>query len=263
MNHIRRSSEILSPPVKSWADFFLEQNIRIEHYGSLCTHFFWKRCTVFFFLILGCSFLNGENSTENTVFLSNKIKEYSRREGYLIAEDAKSKMEWIDISSMIEGMQDYISGMQRKDGSIPDNDFYMIAFQLFELESKNNLQKAINFLQTLSSDATLHSLEDGQILYKIITEGQDIPVVEKDSCPVLHYTISTLSGQEVVNTRDLASGPFQVPLSETVSGFARGVEGMRLGERRKIFIHPDLGYGQVGQVPPNSLLIVDVEVMKI
>jgi peptidylprolyl isomerase len=38
---------------------------------------------------------------------------------------------------------------------------------------------------------------------------------------------------------------------------------MRLGERRKIFIHPDFGYKQVGRVPPSSLLIVEVEVMKL
>ena len=41
------------------------------------------------------------------------------------------------------------------------------------------------------------------------------------------------------------------------------VEGMRVGERRKIFIHPDLAYKTIGHVPPNSLLIVEVEVLDV
>lgn len=51
-----------------------------------------------------------------------------------------------------------------------------------------------------------------------------------------------------------------MPLSETILGFAKGVEGMREGERRKLYIHPELGYALFGHVAPNSLLIVDVEV---
>ena len=222
----------------------------------------WKRYILFVFSILGCALLDGEISTETSISLPDKIKEYSRREGYLIAEDAKNKMGWIDISSMIEGMQDYSSGIKRKDETGSDNDFYMIAFQLFELESKKNLQRAVDFLQKISSDTS--ALENGKILYEILVEGETTaPTVKKNSSPILHYSIFTLNGQKIVNTRDLVSGPFQVPLFETISGFAKGVEGMRLGERRKLFIHPDLGYGQTGQVPPNSLLIIDVEVMKI
>ena len=51
--------------------------------------------------------------------------------------------------------------------------------------------------------------------------------------------------------------------AETIPGFAKGVDGMCVGERRKIYIHPALGYGKVGYVPPNSLLIVDVEVISL
>jgi peptidylprolyl isomerase len=191
------------------------------------------------------------------------VEQFSREEGCRIAEDLKNNIEWIDLSVVVQGIQDYMSGVQLKGVSSNEGEtnFYKIIFQLFELESKNNLQKANDFLQKLSGNAKLHSLEHGKILYEVLTEsGATALMVRKNSSPTLHYSISTLNGQEVVNTRNLVSGPFQVPLSETISGFAKGVEGMRLGERRRIFIHPDLGYGQVGQVPPNSLLIVDVEV---
>ena len=37
---------------------------------------------------------------------------------------------------------------------------------------------------------------------------------------------------------------------------------MKEGEKRKLFVHPDLGYGTQGQLPPNALLIFEVEIVK-
>ena len=36
---------------------------------------------------------------------------------------------------------------------------------------------------------------------------------------------------------------------------------MREGEKRRIYVHPELGYGTAGHLPPNSLLIFDIEVL--
>ena len=38
---------------------------------------------------------------------------------------------------------------------------------------------------------------------------------------------------------------------------------MKVGEKRRLFIHPNLGYGTSGQLLPNSLLIFDIELVKV
>jgi peptidylprolyl isomerase len=43
--------------------------------------------------------------------------------------------------------------------------------------------------------------------------------------------------------------PYKVPLAETIPGFAKGVLGMRVGEKRKIYVHLDLEYGRVRYAP--------------
>lgn len=52
----------------------------------------------------------------------------------------------------------------------------------------------------------------------------------------------------------------------TVPGFERGVEGMRVGGRRKLIVPPRLAYGARGlppKVPPNSTLVFVVDLIEV
>ena len=44
--------------------------------------------------------------------------------------------------------------------------------------------------------------------------------------------------------------PITIPLDQTIPGFSKGIVGMKEGEKRRLFVHPDLGYGTTGQLPP-------------
>ncbi len=51
-----------------------------------------------------------------------------------------------------------------------------------------------------------------------------------------------------------------------VAGLLYGVEGMRVGGRRRIRFGPHLGYGDrgvPGVIPPNAVLIYDVELLEV
>jgi peptidylprolyl isomerase len=216
------------------------------------------------FSISAISLMQGEDIQERSTDLQQKIEKLSRHEGYEIAAELKNRSEWMDLSCVVQGMQDYIAGNPRTECADPKikSEFHRIMIQLFEQEAQTNLQKANSFLHTLENKPQMHALENGKVFYEVLSEGRGTCVVQKDSEPLLHYAIFKLNGEGVVDTR-MGREPYKVPLAETIPGFAKGVLGMRVGEKRKIYVHPDLGYGRVGYVPPNSLLIIDVEVIEL
>jgi peptidylprolyl isomerase len=53
---------------------------------------------------------------------------------------------------------------------------------------------------------------------------------------------------------------------EVIAGLELGLLGMRVGGRRRLVISPHLAYGQrgvPGVVPPNAVLIVEVELLEV
>lgn len=52
-----------------------------------------------------------------------------------------------------------------------------------------------------------------------------------------------------------------VNLSETIPGFIYGLQEMRVGENRTLFIHPAFGYGALTTLPPCALLVAHVQLL--
>jgi FKBP-type peptidyl-prolyl cis-trans isomerase FkpA len=97
-----------------------------------------------------------------------------------------------------------------------------------------------------------------------IGEGEEAKV---GTVAVVHYTGWL---DDAAHTRfdssKLHGKPFSFTLGEgrVIAGWDEGVQGMKVGGIRKLFIPPELGYGAegaAGVIPPNARLIFEVELL--
>jgi len=74
-------------------------------------------------------------------------------------------------------------------------------------------------------------------------------------------------GREFDSSRNTGQ-PFRFPLGtgQVIKGWDQGVAGMKVGERRRLIIPPDLAYGDNGAggvIPPGAALVFDIDLVAI
>ncbi len=107
---------------------------------------------------------------------------------------------------------------------------------------------------------------DSGLQYEILVEGKG-DVAQKGDMVLVHYTGWLTDGTKFDSSVDREQ-PFPFPLGagKVIQGWDEGVEGMTIGEKRKLTIPSTLGYGEGGApgvIPGGATLIFDVELLEI
>lgn len=109
------------------------------------------------------------------------------------------------------------------------------------------------------------TMENGLIIETLI-EGEE-PTAEQYSIVTVNYTGSLENGTVFDSSLDPGREPFRFTLGtgQVIAGWDQGVLGMKTGEKRKLTIPPELGYGNqdMGVIPPNSTLIFEIDLLEV
>lgn len=107
---------------------------------------------------------------------------------------------------------------------------------------------------------------DSGLQYVVIAEG-DGAQPQTGQRVFVHYVGTLEDGTKFDSSRDRGRPfDFTIGQGQVIKGWDEGVGMMKVGDRRKLIIPPDLGYGARGAggvIPPNATLIFDVELLRI
>lgn len=197
---------------------------------------------------------------QNTLILD--ASRLSATFGYRIAKNLIGNSEFeFDLESFISGMRSASAG---DPPPMTEEDFMKALSTLQEKAyhelAQSNLEEANKFMQDNASKETIVEIEPGRLQYEIVNMGNGSSVTKENS-PLVHYTGKYLDGTVFASSVETGT-PVNLSKDQWVP-FKQGVIGAKEGETRRIFIHPDLGNGTKGFHPPNSLLVFDVEIVKV
>jgi len=95
--------------------------------------------------------------------------------------------------------------------------------------------------------------------YKVLKEGEGAHPTDADVA-LIKYNGTLRDGTEFdKNDR------FPAPVAQMVPGFSEGLKLMQKGGKYRLWIKPELGYGDRdtgGAIPPNSVLVFDVDLLE-
>src|SRR3989344_2152813 len=105
-----------------------------------------------------------------------------------------------------------------------------------------------------------------RIKIEILEKGNGAAAKNGDTI-VVHYIGTLENGTKFDSSLDRGR-PFSFVLGagQVIAGWEQGILGMRVGEKRKLTIAPELAYGEAGAgnaIPPNATLIFEINLLKI
>lgn len=140
----------------------------------------------------------------------------------------------------------------------------VMAAQRTKERAAKNLEEAKDFLEANGKKEGVVTLPNG-LQYKIIREGQGTGPKMTDGVR-MRFRGTLVSGAQFDNTMDLADSDVPViPVTGANKGLAEALQLMKPGAIMQFFVPPALGYGesQTGRIPPNSVLIYDIELLSV
>jgi FKBP-type peptidyl-prolyl cis-trans isomerase FklB len=207
--------------------------------------------------------------------LAQDLTSAEQRAGYSIGVNiganlvGQGLMEDLDMEALVMGIRDAASGELKLDESE-----LMAAIQEFSMLQQEKAQAAMaafaeqgrEFLASNATQPGVMTTASG-LQYQVITSAADssAPMPSEEDTVSVHYE-GTLTDGTVFDSSVQRGQPATFPLNGVIPGWTEGLQLMRVGDKFRFFVPSDLAYGPNGAgdaIPPNAVLIFDVELLEI
>ena len=131
-----------------------------------------------------------------------------------------------------------------------------------KVDGDKNIKIAEDFLAANGKKEGVKTTASG-LQYSVMTEGTGASPKADDEVTV-HYKGTLLDGTVFDSSYDRKE-PATFTVKQLIPGWVEALQLMKEGGKYKLFIHPKLAYGDrgAGEIPANSALIFEMELLKI
>jgi len=138
----------------------------------------------------------------------------------------------------------------------------MYMAELQEYQKKENLNSANMFLEENKKREGVKVTPEG-LQYEVLREGSGESPISTSKVKT-HYKGTLLDGS-VFDSSYERGEPIEFQLGRVIVGWQLALKLMKPGAKWKLYIHPNLGYGEraTESIPANSLLIFEIELLSV
>lgn len=190
--------------------------------------------------------------------------------GYWMGKGNREAISDLDTNAFVAGFRD---GYADKKGALTEDEIRAVLtaykqrreseeMQKMQTLGAENAKKGAAFLAENGKKAGIKTTASG-LQYEVIKEGTGVNPKDTDQVQV-HYEGKMLDGT-VFDSSIARNEPATFPLNQVIPGWTEGVQLMKEGSKYRFFIPSALAYGEMGAqtIPPNSVLIFEVELLKV
>jgi len=209
------------------------------------------------------------DTASNITFKTDKEK-ISYAIGYQAGSRLRSQDAQVDLNLLIQGIKDGLAGQKP---ALPEDQATQVltAFgkDLQDKMAKKRQEMAATNLTAGKSYLEANAKKDGVkvrpsgLQYKVLKEGTGKNPSATDQVKV-QYRGTLVNGMEFDSSYKRGT-PAEFAVNGVIKGWTEGLQLMKEGAKYEFYIPADLAYGEAGggPIPPNSVLIFEVELLSV
>lgn len=193
--------------------------------------------------------------------------------GYNMAKQAQSNGLEFQTDIMAAAIKDVLAG---KEPRIPQEEQQKIMMTFQEEQqakreterskaADENLAKSKTFLEENAKKEGVVTTESG-LQYEVLVKGPGEGDFPKDADKVKVHYHGTLIDGTVFDSSVERGEPVTFPVKGVIDGWVEALQLMKVGDKFKLAIPPELAYGKSGtsgKIGPNAALVFEVELIEI
>ncbi|MCC5887178.1 MAG: FKBP-type peptidyl-prolyl cis-trans isomerase [Gammaproteobacteria bacterium] len=190
--------------------------------------------------------------------------------GYALASSVQDQLDAdFDADGFKAGIADALAGVDLR---VSDDELEQARDDILARRASSEGQRAAVNLDAARAFMAENANRDevtvtaSGLQYQVLAEGEEeAPRPSADSEVVTHYTGRLLDGT-VFDSSEVRGQPATFGVSQVIAGWQEALQLMKVGDRLRIWLPPELAYGERGagrDIPPNAALEFDVELLEI